>query len=167
MNKISTLLAATAALLIAAPAMAQDEALVTYKALTPEAALDAALGALKKCRADGYQVAVTVVDRGGILQASLRDRFAGPHTPDTSERKAWTSLSFRTNTSELATITRDGPSWAIRGVTKALPLGGGLPIRAGNGSLVGAIGVSGAPSGEADEVCAKAGIDAIQDRISF
>ena len=50
--------------------------------LTPETALRAAQAALTKCRADGYQVAVAVVDRSGVTQVVLRDRFAGPHTPD-------------------------------------------------------------------------------------
>jgi len=77
------------------------------------------------------------------------------------------ALSFRTDTLELAKMAKDGPSWAIRGVTKALPLGGGLPIRAGDGSLVGAVGVSGTPGGDADASCAKAGIAAVEDRIAF
>jgi uncharacterized protein GlcG (DUF336 family) len=152
---------------IAQGARAADMPLVTFKSLSPEIALEVAQGALKKCRADGYQIAVSVVDRGGNLQVTLRDRFAGPHTPSTSYRKAWTALSFRTKTSELAEITKDGPSWAIRGVTNALPLGGGVPIRAGDGALVGAVGVSGAPSGNADGSCAKAGIAAVEDKIAF
>jgi len=77
------------------------------------------------------------------------------------------ALSFRTDTLELAKMAKVGPSWAIRGVTKALPLGGGLPIRAGDGSLVGAVGVSGTPGGDADASCAKAGIAAVEDRIAF
>ena len=152
---------------IALNARAEDKPLVTFKSLSPEIALEVAQGALKQCRADGYQIAVSVVDRGGNLQITLRDRFAGPHTPSTSYRKAWTALSFRTATSELAGTTKDGPSWAIRGVTNALPLGGGVPIRTGDGALVGAVGVSGAPSGNADGSCAKAGIAAIEDKIAF
>jgi uncharacterized protein GlcG (DUF336 family) len=148
-------------------ARAADEPLVTFKSLSPEVALEVAKAALQKCRAAGYQAAVSVVDRGGNLQVTLRDRFAGPHTPDTAFRKAWTAVSFRTDTSELAKSAKDGPSWAVRGVTKALPLGGGLQIRAGDGSLVGAVGVSGAPGGDADDVCARAGIDAIADKIAF
>lgn len=168
MKKILSLIAAALFLMpFSSIARAEDEALVTFKSLTPEAALDVAQGVLKKCRASGYQVAVSVVDRGGNLQVTLRDRFAGPHTPNTSFRKAWTALSFRTDTLELAKMAKDGPSWAIRGVTKALPLGGGLPIRAGDGSLVGAVGVSGAPDVDADATCAKAGIAAVEDRIAF
>ena len=150
----------------AAPAAA-EEAIVSYKALTPEAAVEMAQAALAACRKAGFQVAVSVVDRGGNLQASIRDRFAGPHTPDTSYRKAWTSVSFKTSTLELATLAESGPAWAIRGVSNALPLGGGLQVESGDGSLLGAIGVSGAPSGQLDTDCARTGIQAIEDKIAF
>ena len=146
---------------------AQDEALFSTRTLTPETALKAVSAALKKCRADGYQVAVAVVDRGGVLQAALRDRFAGAHTPDTARRKAWTAASFRSNTTELVDFIVDNPAQSgIREVSNALLLGGGMIIDAG-GSLVGAIGVSGAPNAAADDACAKAGIDAIEADIEF
>lgn len=148
-------------------AHSEDKSLVTFQSLTLETALDLARAGLEKCRSDGFQVTVSVVDRGGNLQVTLRDRFAGPHTPDTAYRKAWTALSFRTDTLELAQSAESGSSWGMRHVTKALPLGGGVQIREGNGSLVGAVGVSGAPAGDIDEACAKAGIEAIQDRIAF
>lgn len=148
-------------------AKAEDQALVQFKSLSLEIALEVAKGSLEKCRAEGYQVAVSVVDRSGTLQVTLRDRFAGPHTPSTSYRKAWTAVSFRTETSQLAEMAKDGPSWALRGITNALPLGGGVPILAGDGTLVGAIGVSGAPGGDADEGCAKSGIASIEDKIAF
>lgn len=90
-------LAALAALLICLPARAED-ALVTYKSLSVEVALDLARAALDACRARGFQVAVAVVDRFGVTQVTLRDRFAGPHTVSTATGKAWTAVSFRTNT---------------------------------------------------------------------
>jgi len=68
------------ALFLAAPLRAQD-ALVTYKSLSPELALDLARAALGECRKRGYQAAIAVVDRFGVTQVMLRDRFAGPHTP--------------------------------------------------------------------------------------
>lgn len=145
----------------------EDTALVTHKSLKLEVALELANAALAKCRSQGFQVAVSVVDRGGNLQVTLRDRFAGPHTPDTSYRKAWTSVSFRSDTLELSKLTETGEAWAIRMVTNALPLGGGAQILEGAGNMIGAVGVSGAPSGSADEVCAKAGIAAIEDKIAF
>src|SRR5204862_3271596 len=90
-------LAIVALLLLAAPAGAQD-ALVSYKSLSPEIALELARVALSSCRERGFQVAVAVVDRFGVTQVLLRDRFAGPHTVTTATGKAWTAVSFRPNT---------------------------------------------------------------------
>jgi len=102
-----------------------------------------------------------------VAQAMLRDRFAGPHTPRTAIGKAWTAVSFRTNTLEFAAETQAGkPSSGIRDLPKVVAIGGGVLIEAG-GSIVGAIGVSGAPGGDSDDLCAKAGIAAIRDDIDF
>ncbi len=165
MLKASILVLPLAAVL-APPAFAQ-EGTYAVRVLTPEAALAAAIAAQKKCRDSGWQAAVAVVDRAGVAQVMLRDRFAGAHTPRTATRKAWTALSFRTATSELTKMTQPGqPQSGARAIRGAIMLGGGLPIES-QGSIVGAIGVSGAPGGEADEACARAGIDAIRDKIDF
>lgn len=155
--------------LLFAPAVAhaEEEPFKAFRVLKPELAIEAAQAAMADCRKKGFQVAVSVTDRFGLLRATLRDQLAGPHTPDTAYRKAWTAASFRTDTLELSKMTEKGEAWAIRGVTRALPLGGGVRIVAGEGDMVGAIGVSGAPSGSEDEACAKAGIAAIADKIAF
>ena len=153
--------------LAAGTANAEEEALFSTQSLTPETAITAAMAALKKCRGEGFQVAVAVVDRMGILQALLRDRYAGAHTPDTAKGKAWTAASFRSNTTNMMDLTQSGqPQSGVRHVPGALMIGGGLLIEAA-GSLVGAIGVSGAPGGEFDDMCAAAGIEAIEDLIAF
>ncbi len=153
-------------LALVAPAGAQD-ALITYKSLSPEVALDLARAALAECRKRGYQAAIAVVDRFGVTQVMLRDRFAGAHTPQTAAGKAWTAVSFRTNTTELVASTQPGtPQAGLRSLRGAVILGGGVVIVAG-GSLVGAVGVSGAPGGDADDACAKAGIEAVRDKIDF
>jgi uncharacterized protein GlcG (DUF336 family) len=146
---------------------ADQHALFTTQSLTPEIALKAVTAAMQKCRADGYQVAVAVVDRMGNVQALLRDRYAGAHTPETARAKAWTAASFRTNTSSLVEPTQSGQAQSgVRQVPGALMLGGGMLIEVA-GSNVAAIGVSGAPGGSADDSCAAAGIAAILDDISF
>jgi uncharacterized protein GlcG (DUF336 family) len=135
--------------------------------LTPETAQKAVAAALEDCRKRGYQVAVAVVDRSGVVQALMRDRFAGPHTPRTASGKAWTAVSFRTDTSELLKITQPGqPSAGIRNLPRVVAVGGGVLIQSG-GSIVGAIGVSGAPGGDQDDLCAKAGITAIRDEVEM
>jgi len=159
-------LLAICALLIATPSLAQDS-LVTYKSLTPEIALDLARAALADCQKRGFQAAVAVVDRFGVTQVMLRDRYAGAHTPATASGKAWTAATFRNSTSNLFSISQPGMMQAgIRNLPGAVIIGGGLVVEAG-GSLVGAIGVSGAPGGDADEACAKAGIEAIQGKLDF
>jgi uncharacterized protein GlcG (DUF336 family) len=161
------LLMASAILALTAQSVQAQETLVTYKSLSPEFALESARAALAECRKRGYQVAVAVVDRSGVTQVMLRDRFAGAHTPATATGKAWTAASFKTSTSDLQSMSLPGmPQAGIRNLPGAVIIGGGVVVEAG-GALVGAIGVSGAPGGEADEACAKAGIDAIKDRLDF
>ena len=164
----STLARTTLALLFASgSAVAAEPATFTIKALTPETAVKAAQAALAKCRADGYQVSVAVVDRSGLAQVVIRDRFAGAHSPDTATNKAWTAVSFRTNTTELQKITQPTqPSAGIRNLPRVVAVGGGVKIEAG-GTIIAGIGVSGAPGGDADDVCANAGIKAIADSLEF
>jgi uncharacterized protein GlcG (DUF336 family) len=160
------LIVLAAAQFIPAPARAQD-ALISYKAMSPETALELASAALADCRQRSYQVAVAVVDRFGVTQVMLRDRFAGPHTPQTAAGKAWTAVSFRTNTNDLVAATQPGaPQSGARHLPHVVVIGGGVMVEAG-GSMVGAVGVSGAPSGEADESCAKAGIEAVRGKLDM
>lgn len=144
-----------------------SDATYTGANLTTEAAIGAAKAALASCRASGYQITVSVTDRSGTPIVLLRDRYAGPHTPEAATRKAYTSASFRMPSAELEKATQAGEATSgIRHLNHVLALGGGLTIEAA-GSLVGAIGVSGAPGGDADQACAQAGIDAIQDDLDF
>lgn len=153
--------------IFAAPALA-EEAFVDGKSLTPELALTAASAALEFCSNAGYQAGVMVVDRSGEPQVYLRDRYAGMHVFETARRKAWTAVSFKTDTADLAPATEAGQvASAIRHISEALPLAGGMVIYAGDGAIVGGIGVSGAPGPERDVDCAKAGLAAIEDAIAF
>ena len=148
-------------------AQSKDAPSFSVRMLTPESALKAAQVALNKCRRDGFQTAVAVVDRAGVVQVLLRDRFAGPHTIDMAIGKAWTAASFKQSTTSLAVETQPGkPMSGIRQLPRVIVAGGGLPIEAG-GNLLGAIAVSGAPGGDADDACAAAGIKAIADDLEF
>jgi uncharacterized protein GlcG (DUF336 family) len=150
----------------AAPALAQDS-IVTLRVLAPDMAIKLAQAALADCRRRGYQVAVSVVDRSGLEQVTLRDRFGGAHTPETARRKAWTAVSFRTNTTQLAEMAKPGtPNFGVHHVPGALLIGGGVMIEAA-GSIIGGIGVSGAPGGAEDEKCALAGLETIRDVLDF
>jgi uncharacterized protein GlcG (DUF336 family) len=152
--------------LLSAPVCAQ-EGLVTFKSMSIDLALALARAALADCQKQGYQVTVAVVDRFGVTQVLLRDRFAGAHTVATATGKAWTAVSFRTNTSELVAVTQPGsPQAGVRSLPGVTVIAGGVMVEAA-GSLVGAIGVSGAPGGEFDEACSKAGIAAVRDKLDF
>ncbi|MEZ5616240.1 MAG: heme-binding protein [Rhodocyclaceae bacterium] len=164
--KSRTTIAALAFAFVAGTAGAED-ATYNIRTLTPETALKAAQAALKACRDAGYQVAVAVVDRSGLAQVMLRDRFAGAHTPDTAIGKAWTAVSFRTGTTQMTEMTQPGkPASGIRHLSGVVMVGGGLPIE-GGGSILGGIGVSGAPGGNLDDTCAKAGIAAVRESLEF
>lgn len=157
----------SALMALCAGAQAQSDATFTVRLLTTETAMKAVRAAFDDCRKRGFQVAVAVVDRSGVAQALLRDRHAGPHTVQTAIDKGYTAISFRTDTLEFARLT--GPASAasgIRQIPRVVAVGGGVQISAA-GQLMGAIGVSGAPTGESDELCAKAGIAAIRDDIEF
>ena len=159
-------LALALALAAIAPAHA-EKLLASYPSLTTAAALKIAQAALAQCDKEGYTAAVAVVDRGGHALALLRNGLAGAHTVQTAIDKAWTAASFRTDTLELASVTQSGRSLSgIRELPRVVAIGGGVMVRA-KGSLVGAVGVSGAPGGEADEACAKAGIAAVADDLEM
>ncbi|MCX5721347.1 MAG: heme-binding protein [Nitrospirae bacterium] len=117
---------------------------------------------LEACKKDGYKVSVSVVDRAGVLRAMVRADGAGPHTVDSSRKKAYTAASLRRSTTELAELINKVPTLqALREMNdQVLILGGGLPIEIG-GEVVGGIGVGGAPGAHLDDACAQAGLDAI------
>ena len=118
--------------------------------------------ALDACKKDGYRVSVSVVDRAGVLRAMGRADGAGPHTVDSSRKKAYTAASLRRPTSELADLITKVPTLqALRDMNgEILILGGGLPIEI-NGEVIGGIGVGGAPGTHLDDTCAQEGLDAI------
>jgi len=158
---------ATLAMFLSAPGQAQDGALVQFNVMKPEIASKLAFAALEACRKDGAQVAVAVVDRFGVLQVLMRDRFAGPHTPEAARRKAWTAVSFRIDTQSTIEATKPGSEgFGANFITDALMLGGGVPVEA-KGSTIGAVGVSGGPSGRSDDKCARAGIEAVVGDLAF
>jgi uncharacterized protein GlcG (DUF336 family) len=155
---------AIAALLLAPALCRADDAIVTYKSIAPDTALELAQAALKKCRADGYQVAVIVLDRFGAPVVGLRDRYAGIGAWDIATGKAWTAVNFSRDTSVL--IKEGNISPALQRAPRVTMSAGGVVIEAG-GSLLGGVGVAGAPGGDKDEACAKVGLDAIRDKLEF
>ena len=149
--------------LLAAPVSADD--VLLQKNISLALARDAAEAALQYCTGKGWKVSVTVVDRAGHLKMQLRADGAGPHTLDSSRRKAYTAASMREGTSKMLEISQKTPAAAtLPMIDGLLLLGGGLPIKTGD-EVIGAIGIGGAPGGHLDDECAEAGIARIRDRL--
>lgn len=147
------------AMLMSATASAEQPMVVDIKRISMETALKIAQATIAACRKERVQVAVTVVDRGGHVQVVLRDVLAMDLTLPISYQKAYTAMSFNTPTSQLQ--SRFTSPVSIAKVDNVLPAAGGVPIAA-SGTILGGVGVSGAPSGKTDEKCAAAGLKAVQ-----
>lgn len=140
----------------------EEPSLVTTKRLTMHTALMIAQGAVAECTKRGIQISVTVVDREGITQVVLRDTIAAQISLPISKDKAFTAANFNAASGSLGDLA-NSPVGRVSGLVMSA---GGLPIEVG-GSLVGAIGVSGAPSGVTDAECAQAGIDTVIDDLEM
>ncbi|MEJ2115753.1 MAG: heme-binding protein [Gammaproteobacteria bacterium] len=140
-------------------AHSEESLTVGSKTLTAAMAQRVAIEALNTCSKLGYQAAAAVVGRNGNLIAFIRDPLSGPHTIDISEKKAFTSASTRVASGSLVDMQH------LNFSDKLITIKGGLPISVA-GYVYGGVGVSGATP-EDDEVCAKAGIDAIKEDIEF
>jgi uncharacterized protein GlcG (DUF336 family) len=159
--KVAAVVGMAGLLLGAGPLDAADE-LPKESVLPAGLAAKAIQAAVEFCKKDGYRVTASVVDRAGVLRAMVRSDGAGPHTVESSRKKAFTASSLRRPTSELAELMGKNPSLqGLRDMDRnILMLGGGLPIEI-NGEIVGGIGVGGAPGAHLDDACAQAGLDAI------
>ncbi|HEA52101.1 hypothetical protein LCGC14_0321560 [marine sediment metagenome] len=144
---------------VAGAAEGDQPVMIQIKRLSMDTALTIAKTAIDTCRKQGVQVAVTVVDRGGHPQVVLRDVLAMDLSLEVSYRKAYTAMTFNNKTSALE--DRFTGPFSVGKIDKVLLSAGGVPIQA-SGETVGGVGVSGAPSGETDENCAQAGVDAVE-----
>jgi uncharacterized protein GlcG (DUF336 family) len=154
----AALLAGTAG----APAMAEDPMTVEVKRMSLGTAQKIAQATIEACREKGIQIGVTVVDRDGVVQAQLRDTIAAPITVPISFKKAYTAVNFNADTSAL----EERADTAVGRQDFLVMSAGGVTVSVG-GALIGGVGVSGAPAGETDEECAKAGVAAIQDDLEM
>ena len=157
MKFISLATGVIATIALASPADAQ---LLNHKDLSLATALTIATTASETCKGQGYRVTVAVVGRIGEIIVQLRGDDASPHTIENSFRKAFTARTFRTSSGEFAQRQKDNPPGAALWLSNISGNQGGLPIKVGE-DVIGAVGVSGAPGGDKDAVCAQAGIDRI------
>jgi len=141
-------------------ALSQD--LLTQKVISLDMAQTMAQTAVATCRANGYRVTATVLDNSGSIKFVMRDDGAGVGSIDLAHRKAYSAVIFRRNSGDTAKLFGAmAPPPAVAGTVM---LAGGVPIKAGT-ETIGAIGVSGAPGGDKDEVCANAGIAKVADKL--
>lgn len=145
-------------------AAAEESLTVNIKRLTMDTALRIARAAIAQCRKEGVQIAVTVIDRGGHPQVVLRDVLAMDITLPISRQKAHTAMAFNSPLSALQ--SRFTKPYLVPKLDGLILGAGGIPINIG-GTIMGGIGVSGAPSGETDEKCAKAGLDAVREDLEL
>ena len=156
----SSMIAASCAALLVSPAIAAEiPVIVKIPRLTVEASEKIAHAAMDACRKQGIQIGVTVVDRSGDAMVVKRDTLAPRVTLEVSRQKAYTAVNFNAATSSMA--DRFTQPFSVGKVEGLVFSAGGIPIEAA-GNIVGAVGVSGAATGEQDEACARAGIQAIQ-----
>ncbi len=149
--------------LLAAAAMAGD--LVHSQRLSMELASDIARRAVESCRSRGYNVSAVVVDRDGLVQVVLRDDRASRFTMELATRKA-NAVTLSGLAGSAFRQARQDIRDEINNVPELLMLEGAVPIRAG-GALLGAVGVSGAPGGDKDEICAREAVAAVEERLEF
>ena len=149
------------ACVLAAPVDAQ---LLNEKSLSAAMALTIAQTALETCTKQGYHVSVHVLGHNGEVLVAVRGDGAPPHTMENSQRKAYTARTFRIPSGEFAQRVKDNPTTGAVHLSGIIAAQGALPIKVGD-EVIGAVGVSGAPGGEKDEACSKAGIDKVADQL--
>ncbi len=157
MRPVRLALLASVSMFAAAPAFAQ--APQVEKNVSMGLSLAIIQGAIEQCTKDGYKVSVTIVDKSGNVAAQLRGDGTGPHTMEFSRLKAYTARTR--NQTSLETMKQMETMGFLRQIPGVVGVGGGVPIRAGN-EVIGGVGVSGAPGGEKDEVCANAGLAKVE-----
>ncbi len=146
-----------------APAFAQG--LLTEKRLSSTLASEAVATAVATCAAQGYRVTAALIDMGGQRQALLRGDGASLHTLDGAYMKAYAAVTYREDTGVLQGRLKDGQMSGFQMKLPNIAVQDGAAVIKVEDVAIGAIGVSGAPGGEKDTACAKAGIAKISDRM--
>ncbi|MCR6736500.1 MAG: heme-binding protein [Afipia sp.] len=151
-----------AAIVVAGPARAQ--APQVEKNVSTAMAMAIIQGTMEQCTKDGYKVSVTVVDKGGNVFAQVRGDGTNPHTMEFSRLKAYTARTRNQTSAEFMKLTDKPDSAYLKQIPGVVAVAGAVPIKVGN-ETIGAVGASGAPGGDKDEVCVLAGIAKVQDAL--
>jgi uncharacterized protein GlcG (DUF336 family) len=149
------------ACILASSANAQ---LLARKDLTAAIAIALAETTIATCKANGFQVSVTVVGRNGEVLLQVRGDNTGPHTMENSFRKAYTSRTFRIPSGAMEERIKKDPTLSLQYLAGFTSGRGALPIKVGE-DVVGAVGASGAPGGDKDEACVQAALNKVADQL--
>jgi uncharacterized protein GlcG (DUF336 family) len=161
MRTVKLALLASVSMFVASPAFAQAPQVQVEKNISMAMSLAIIQGAIEQCTKDGYKVSVTVVDKAGLVAGQVRGDGTPPHTMEFSRLKAYTSRTRGMTSMQVMKALEDPANAPLRQIPGVVGVGGGVPIKAGN-EVIGAVGVSGAPGGEKDEVCANAGLAKVE-----
>ena len=155
---------AASMLAVASIASANAQAPLTEKNVSMKMSQAIIDGTIEQCTKDGYKVSVVIVDFAGLVHASLRGDGTSPHTMEFARKKAYTARTRGQTSLEFMKLTENPANAYLRQIPDVVAVGGGVPIKIGN-MTIGGVGVSGAPGGEKDEVCALAGIAKVADQL--
>ena len=119
--------------------------------------------AVAKARELGVSENVAILDDGGNLKAFSRMDGAPLPSIEMAQNKAYTAL-FGVSTQDFFNFIQGDPSLlaGVPTLARIAAWGGGFPIKVG-GEVVGAIGLSGAPTVENDVDCARAALALVSD----
>lgn len=138
--------------------------LLSHKDLSAMQAISIVQTAISTCKANGYNVSATVVGRSGEILAQARGDNTGPHTLENSFRKAYTARTFRVASGEIVNRLKMDPAFPLIHLSNIIANQGGLPIKLEE-DVMGGVGVSGAPGGDKDEACSKAGLEKVAEQL--
>jgi uncharacterized protein GlcG (DUF336 family) len=122
-------------------------------------------GTIEQCTKDGYKVSVVVVDKAGNVMASLRGDGTNPHTMEFARMKAYTARTRGQSSLDFVQTSSTPEGALLRQIPGVVAIGGGVPVKMASGETIGGVGASGAPGGEKDDVCVKAGIAKVADQL--
>ena len=144
---------ALALALVAGHASAVGAQALTQRNMSLEIARALADASIACAKRNNYDVTVAVVDRAGDLVLLMRGNRANPHNAENAQRKAYTARTFGESTMQFRNRTNDNEMEGLRELSEVIELGGGAPVTIGN-ERIGGLGLSGAPTQEADDICA-------------
>jgi uncharacterized protein GlcG (DUF336 family) len=153
---------ALAATLAAGFVTSANAQVLMHKDISIAMATTIAMTAIDNCKAAGYNVSVHVLGRNAETIVGIRNPLAGVNTYENSFKKAYTSRTFRIDSGKFAENVGQNPVAPQLMLANIVAARGALPIKIGE-ETIGSVGISGAPGGDKDEVCAQAGIDKVKD----